>query len=237
MRRCLLVFLLSAPLAGFAHDLWLEKDTSQAAGGYVLFQGHRYSGHAGGAVVPYDPAAVKAATCLETHGAARPLALGKVYPVRLGERLGDCAAVLVSFSTGYWTKTAWETKNVPKTGVAGVMKSWLSEETVKRIDRWVPAAAQPLGAGLEITPVGDPLKLAPDDKLVVLVTENKKPRAGVPVAYQGNTRGVSGEDGRIAIRIRQGGVQIISASIEAPLNDGRADSVIRATELQFELGK
>jgi nickel transport protein len=158
----------------------------------------------------------------------------KTHPVKL---TGDCVAVLVSFSTGYWTKTAWETKNAPKTGISGVMGSWLSEDSVKRIDRWTPASTQSIGNGLEITPVSDPFKVAVGDKLVVLVTENKKPQAGVPVAYQGDVRGATANDGKIAIRIRHGGVQLISASIEVPLNDGKADAVIRATALQFELPK
>jgi nickel transport protein len=94
-----------------------------------------------------------------------------------------------------------------------------------------------MGTGLEITPTVDPFKVAIDDKLTVLVTENRKPKSGVPVAYQGETRGATGEDGRIAIRIRTGGMQLVSASIEVPLSDGKADTVIRATALQFELPK
>lgn len=227
-RAPLLLFVLALPAA--AHDLWLEKDSA----GYVLYQGHRHSAHAGAEVVAYEPGAVKGATCLDVGGGTKSLVSGKSHPVKL---TGDCAALLVSFSTGYWTKTAWETKNAPRTGVAGVMKSWLSEDAVKRIDRWTPTVAQPLGTGLEISPVTDPFKLAIDDKLTVLVTENGKPKSGVPVAYQGDTRGVTGADGKIAIRIRQGGMQLISASIEAPLSDGNADTVIRATALQFEVRK
>ncbi len=227
-RSAFLLSVLTLPAA--AHDLWLEKE----APGYVLYQGHRHSSHAGAEIVPYEPSAVKSATCLDAGGGTKPLVFGKSHPVKL---TGDCAALLVSFSTGYWTKTAWETKNAPKAGTAGVIKSWLSEDAVKRIDRWTPGGAQPIGKGLEITPTTDPFKVALDDKLIVLVTENKKPKSGVPVAYQGDTRGASGDDGRISIRIRHGGTQLISASVETPLSDGKADSVIRATALQFELPK
>jgi nickel transport protein len=227
-RTVLLVVVLALPAA--AHDLWLEKDSA----GYALYQGHRHSSHAGAEVVPYEPGAVKGAICLDASGGAKPLVLDKSHPVRL---TGDCAALLVSFSTGYWTKTAWETRNAPKTNVAAVIKSWLSEDALKRIDRWAPAVAQPVDTGLEITPTTDPFKLTIDDKLTVLVTENRKPKSGVPVAYQGDTRGTTGDDGRIAIRIRHGGMQLISASVETPLSDGKADTVIRATALQFELPK
>jgi nickel transport protein len=227
-RTAFLLAVIALPAA--AHDLWLEKE----APGYALYQGHRHSAHAGAEIVPYDPVAVRSATCLDPAGGTKALVAGKSHPVKLA---ADCSAVLVSFSTGYWTKTAWETKNTPKTGIAGVIKSWLSEDAIKRIDRWSPAVAQPLGPGLEITPTTDPFKVAIDEKLVVLVTENKKPKSGVPVAYQGDTRGVTGDDGRIAIRIRHGGMQLISASVEAPLSGSQADAVIRATALQFDLPK
>ena len=228
MRELTFVVLMLSAVSAPAHDLWLDK----GSGGYALFQGHRHSTHAGAERVPYEPGAVKAAVCLGPDGTSTPVTPGTRYPVSF---TGDCAALLVSFSTGYWTKTAWETRNAPKTGVSGVIKSWLSEESVKRIDRWSQATAQPIGTGLEITPASDPFKVAVGDKLIVLVTENKAPVAGIPVAYQGDIRGVTGSDGRIAIRLRESGVQLISASTEVPLDDGKADTTIRATAVQFEL--
>lgn len=218
--------LLSMP--ALAHDLWLEKEGST----YALYQGHRYSAHAGAEIVAYDAGAVKSAICVDAAGKARPLAPGKAYPVKFS---GDCATLLSSFSTGYWTKTAWETKNLPKTGIAGVVKSWYSQESLKYVDRWSEASSRPVGSGLEITPTSNPLVLKAGDKLVVLVTDAGKPVAGVPVAYAGDTRGASGADGQVAIRLRQGGVQLIEASLETPLADGRADSAIRTASLQFEI--
>jgi nickel transport protein len=228
MHRLLAPLLLVWPLAGSAHDLWLEKED----GGYTLFQGHRHSAHAGAEIVPYQAAAVKSAVCLDQDGQSKRLIPGKSYPVKFS---AECTAILVSFSTGYWTKTTWETRNAPKTGLTGVLKSWLSEESVKRVERASPTTDQPIGSGLEITPVGNPFKVAVGGKLVVQITDNKKPMAGVPVAYQGDARGLTGPDGKIAIRLRQAGVQLISASLDVPLDDGKADSAIRTSTLQFEL--
>lgn len=220
--------LLLCAMPARAHDLWLEKDSS----GYLLYQGHRYSAHTGAELVNYDPAFAKSAVCVDDRGTARSPALVKSFPVRIE---ANCAALFVSFSSGYWSKTAWDTRNVPKNQASGVVDSWLSEESVKRIDRWAPAATQPLTDGLELTLRTDPTRLKPGDKLTVLVTEHKLPRAGVPVAYGGDTRGASGEDGKVAIRLRHGGMQLIEASLETRLADGKADTLIRATTLQFEL--
>jgi len=224
-RYTLMMLLPAWPAA--AHDLWLEKE----GGGHVLQQGHRSGAHAGAERVPYAPDFVKQAQCFDERGKTRPLAVA-AYPTKFA---GDCAALFVAASSGYWTKTAWETKNAPKTGISGAMKSWRSEDSVKRLNRWSAALAQPLTPGLEITPMEDPFSLGVDDKLRVRVTLAGRLRAGVPVAYDGATRGATGEDGTLVLKIRHGGLQMIAASLETPLDDGKADTLVRATALNFEL--
>lgn len=229
MKFTLLVLLFWLPaVPAAAHDLWLEKE----GGGYVLQQGHRTGVHAGAERVPYAADFVQKALCADAQGRTKPLVVAAGYPARI---VGDCAALFVSASSGYWTKTAWETKNAPKTGTAGVMKSWRSADSVKRLDRWSAALAQPLSPGLEITPVDDPFRLGVDDKIAVRVTLGGKPRANVPVAYDGATRGATGEDGTVVLKIRHGGLQMIAASIETPLEDGKADTLVQAITLNFEL--
>ena len=229
MKFIRLVLLLCLPaLPAAAHDLWLEKEGS----GHVLLQGHRSGAHAGAERVPYAAGFVQQALCADAQGKMKPLAVAAGHPAKLS---GDCAALFVAASSGYWTKTAWETRNAPKAGIAGVLKSWRVEDSVKRLNRWSAALARPLTAGLEITPVDDPFRLGVDDKLAVRVTLGGKPRAGVPVAYDGATRGATGDDGTVVLRIRHGGLQMIAASLESPLEDGQADTLIRATTLNFEL--
>lgn len=215
-------------LAAPAHDLWLAREQN----GFVLYQGHRHSAHQGQEIVPYPATAVSGAICLDGKGSLTPVRYGSVHPVRVD---ADCVVVLVAMSSGYWTKTAWETRNVPKTGISGVLRSWLAEETVKRVERWIPAAAMPMSPRLEITPLVDPWSLTPGDKLRLRVSFAGQPVAGVPVAYDGEVRGTTGDDGSIALRLRHPGMQMISASVELPLADGKTDRLIRASALNFEL--
>jgi len=230
------ILLLAPVLPVAAHDLWLEQE----AGGYMLQQGHRTGAHAGAERVPYAADFVKQALCFDERGQSRPLAVATAYPAKLD---GECAALFVAASSGYWTKTAWETKNAPKNGIPGVLKSWRSEDSVKRLNRWSAALAQPLTQGLEITPVADPFRSGVDDKIAVRVTLAGKPRANVPVAYDGATRGATNDDGTVVLKIRHGGLQMIAASLETPLDDdrrkspwdGRADTLVRAATLNFEL--
>ena len=230
MRSIILIVLaFCAPLA-LAHDLWLEKTGRH----WTLYQGHRHSAHAGAETLAYGMNFVTAGKCLDERGGARPLAVAGTAPWTAS---GDCAALLVEVSSGYWSKTPWETKNVPKAEAPGALKSWLSKESVKLLARWSGAFAQPLGEGLEIVPTTDPFALKPGDKLVVRVLRGGKPLVGVPVAYHGAPRGETDPDGRIAIRLRHAGVQLISTSAESPLMDGKADLEIAAATLQFELPK
>ena len=55
------------------------------------------------------------------------------------------------------------------------------------------------------------------------------------VAYDGEPRGATDGEGRINLRVRHGGLQQVSASIETPLNDGKADTLIRGATLNFML--
>lgn len=219
----LLLCLLGAAPA-LAHDLWLE--TEQEA--LVLYQGHRHSSHAGSDLEPYDPALLQSARCL----AAPARILSRAYPLRFS---GDCPRLQLNLSSGYWTKTPWETRNAPKTGLSGVLKSWRSEERLTRLGRWDKEAAQLLGEGLEILPATDPFSLKPGEKLLLRVFDNGKPAAGVAVAYGDTPRGSTGPDGSINLRLRHGGLQLISASRETPLVDGKADVLLRTSTLQFEL--
>lgn len=211
-----------------AHDLWLEK----ADGGWTLYQGHRHSTHAGAEIVPYAAGFVAAAVCLDTDARPRPLVVLAAAP---WTAKGECAALRLDASSGYWSKTPWETLNVPKNAAPGVLKSWRALESLLLVERWSGALAKPAGAGLELLPTADPFAVRPGGKLVVRVTQDGRPLANAPVAYHGETRGATDADGRIAIRLRHAGVQLISASVETRLDDGRADREIRAATLQFFL--
>lgn len=226
--RSLPLMLLFAVLPAQAHDLWLEKSGRH----FTLYQGHRHSAHAGAETLDYGKTFVTSATCLDARGGRRPLAVAGTSPWTAS---GNCAALLLEISSGYWSKTPWETKNAPKTEVPGAIRSWRAQESLKRLEGWTTPLAQPLGEGLEIVPAANPFVLRPGDKLVVRVFLDGKPQVNVPVAYHGETRGETDPDGRSAIRLRHGGVQLISASIERPLRNGKADTEVLAATLQFDL--
>lgn len=228
-RTAVFAAVLSCTCVGaLAHDYRLERDGDS----YVLQQGHLYSAHSGEDNVAYDPAIVQSAHCLDDNGKIAALPRAQAYPFRVRS---NCAAVAIQTVSGYWSQTLTGTVNKPKTAVTGALRSWLSQESIKRMDRWLPAAAAPLTDGLELVTTNDPFALKAGDKIRVQVFWRGQPRAGATVAYDGAPRGVSDADGKVNVRVRRGGTQVLSAGFEEPLKDPRADKVARNTLLQFQL--
>lgn len=222
------VLLLSAP--SNAHDYWYEFDGPD----YVLYRGHHLIKHEGDAIVPYDPAIIQNAYCATPNGVVHTIDPPFNYPTRIA---GPCSAVTVEMDTGYWSETWTTTHNQSKDQIADPVVSWQAFESTKLLSAWTDiSSTKPLSNGLEILLEKNPFGLREGQKLRLLVVLEGKPREGVTVAYDGKPRGVTGQDGRINIRVRHGGIQVLTGSLkEPPLDPKKADKLIRATALFFEL--
>lgn len=224
-RLSLLALLCGLSSGIAAHEYWVDRDGAE----FVLQQGHKTGAHGGAASVAYDPAIVTRIECRDGNGKERTLT-PRGAPVRID---GNCATVNIYLDSGYWTKTPYDTLNKPKTEVKGALQSWRSLETVTRLERWSPGLAGL--AGLSLSLATDPAQLKPDGKFIVVASLDGVPRADIPVAYDGTARGVTDAEGRIRLRVRHAGLQQVSASLETPLNDGKADTLIRGATLNFVL--
>lgn len=226
-RILLLACLMAAP--ALAHDLWIERDGLTQ----ILIYGHERSGHEGVKTLEYPPERVLEARCFDDGGRDTGAAWRRSYPAQLQ---GDCALSWFLTSSGYWSKTPYGTRNLPRTEAGGaVLASWLSVESVKRLDAWGEPLARPLTRELEIVTLANPLGLKVGDKLRLAVYRDGCPAEGVTVAYFGHPRGVTGADGQVNIRLREPGYQLIQASLDLPLTDGKADKAVHATALVFEV--
>jgi nickel transport protein len=230
MKAFFVILGLGLAVAAQAHDLWLEQEQGHLS----LCYGHSRSEHKGAEFIDYPAEWVREALCVDEMGKPLAVEAGKGSPFRMK---GECAATYVLTSSGYWTKTPYGTKNVPKSEAQMVIKSWLSYENVKRIDRWGAALAGPLTEDLEIIPLENPLVLEPGNKLRLLVTYQREPAESVVVTYDGKPRGQTGADGRINIRVRHWGFQLIQASVSRPDPSGKADEIIHTANLNLDLAE
>ena len=228
MKGFLAALLIALAGEAAAHDLWLERED----GGFALHYGHKYSDHGGASFVEYQAGWVREALCFDATGAAIPFQAEMAHPYRIR---GECAAAHVALSSGYWTKTPYGTENVPKDEARMPLESWLSHDSVKRIDHWTEALGKPLASGLELTPLEDPLGLRKGEKLRLRVSFDGRPTRDAIVAYEGKPRGQPGTDGEINIRIRHGGFQVIQATLTRPIASEKADQVIHSANLNFEI--
>ncbi len=213
-----------------AHDYWYELDGQD----YVLYRGHHHIKHEGEEIVPYDPKIVKNIYCASQDGGVHTIAPPTQYPARIP---GPCAVLTVEVDSGYWSQTWTAEVNQSKDLVSDAVFSWRAIESTKLLNSWEhDHVGHPLSQGLEFVLERNPFVLQNGEKLRLRVTQSGKPREGVTVAYDGKPRGVTGKDGRINIRIRHGGLQIITGSIdEPPFDKNKAEKLVRATALFFEL--
>lgn len=211
-----------------AHDYWLEKEGED----YLLYNGHYVSQHKGDAIVPYDPSIIKQINCANQTGEILHTEFSRTYPIRIH---GPCACILIEAETGIWSKSLAGITNQSQEEIASSLRSWQSIEGLKWLEVWSESLSQPISPGLELVSTNDPFKLKPGDKVRLLVTWREKPRPGVTVAYGGDPRGVTDKDGRINIRIRHGGIQVITASMDEPSVDGTSDKTVHSTSLIFIL--
>ncbi len=225
--RLFLVFSLSLVINSslFSHDLWIQKEGQL----WVLYYGHLFGQRDGSSVMEYDPESVRRILC--RNGSA----VESAVPVRSGSRVASqesCDTIIFFMEGGYYTKTPHGVVRKPKSELSYPIKSWISHESVKRIVS-EKSSRTPVGQGLEITPLKEVTRARPGDKIPFLVTENGSPVQGLPVSINGKVRGSTDSSGRINLRLRKSGDQIVQTAKTVPLHRSDADEEIFSSTLHF----
>ncbi|MCP4547356.1 MAG: DUF4198 domain-containing protein [bacterium] len=223
-----LIFIVNTPLPVAAHDLRLES----VEGGHLLCYGHPDGHDHHQATDGYAPDTVLKILAFDALACSVAIESSDSSPIEIR---GDAAALCILTSTGAWCKTPFGTRNLPADEIADELSSWLSIESVKRLNIWTEPLASPLTQWLELTPLNDPFVCRPGDKLRLLVTYLGQPVEGATVSCDGRPRGLSDGNGRINIRLRHTGPQIIQAGLTLPLDSPRADETRHTANLNLEL--
>jgi uncharacterized GH25 family protein len=218
---------LVAPSAGRAHDFWVER----AGAGFVIRHGHR-----GGETLAIEAAKVKAIRCGDGARPAKDVLTTASYSPDGVRFSAACAVVSVFHDGGSWSLTPDGERNLPRSKVENVVRSWASRQYAKWVDAKSPGAGAVQGDELEIVPVTDLAKARGGDKVTVRVLSAAHPVPGAVVAIAHRPLGETDSKGEIRLRLRPG-IESISTAIRRPDATPEADVDVIEASLTFEVRK
>ncbi|MBC7962545.1 MAG: DUF4198 domain-containing protein, partial [Steroidobacteraceae bacterium] len=211
-----------------AHDYWIEKKGS----GYAAVYGHRDQR------LEYNPASLKKVTVYNAAG--KPLDFKKEIQSKaiMIHPAGSACLILADLESGYWSKTIYGLKNLPKRKASRPIESYRAYHYSKSIISGGEAALKPIeGLKLDIIPTKNPLEMKAGDNLQLKVLFEGKPYAGVSLEGDHDKVGLTDKDGLIRVNLKKGR-QIYTVERRDPLkNDPDADFISTTTTLTFEVNR
>ena len=222
-----LAALLAASVAS-AHDYWIEKKGE----GYAIVYGH------GDQRMEYDPANVKKVTVYDAAG--KPVEFRKEDQAKalVIKPAGPASVIVADLDSGYWSKTIYGWKNLPKRKASRVVESVRSYHYSKSVVAWGDAAGRPVeGMRLDLIPQKNPFGLRAGEALPVKVLYGGKPLGGVDVMGDHEKLAATDKEGIAKVPLKRGR-QLITVEQKEPLiGDPDADTISVTTTLTFEVTK
>lgn len=214
--------------AASAHDYWIEI----RGDGYAAVYGHRDQR------LEYDPASLKKVTVYNSAG--KPLDFKKEVQSKaiIIRPSGNACLILADLESGYWSRTIYGLKNLPKRKATRPIESFRAYHFSKSIVSSGEAALKPIeGLKLDIIPLKQPLDKKAGDSLQLKVLLEGKPYAGASMEGDHDKLGTTDKDGLIKVKLKNGR-QLFTVERRDPLkNDPDADFISTTTTLTFEVAK
>ena len=227
------VLLLAATMimgvsAASAHDYWIEKKGD----GYAAVYGH------GDTRLDYDPASLKKVTVYNAAGKTLDFKKEVQSKAIIIRPVGSACLILADLESGYWSRTIYGLKNLPKRKATRPLESFKSYHYSKSIISSGEAAVKPVdGLKLDIIPLKNPLDLKAGDSLQLKVLWEGNPLAGTTLEGDHQKSGVTDKEGLVKVTLKKGR-QIYTVEKRDPLKgDPDADFIDTTTTLTFEVAK
>ena len=213
----------------FAHDFWMDR----SGPGFLLVFGH------GDQREEFDSSKVKTVKAFGPEGReieVRREMKGKGLFLQPLERP---SWIYAEIDNGYWSKTIYGWKNLPKRKASRVVEAIHSFYYSKALMTWSDDLHSPAsGAQLDIVLLKNPFGMKAGDSLPIKVLLRGKPVAGVEV--EGRDHDIvstTDKDGMARVRMTAGH-QLISVDVKEPIKDDPdADYMTFTATLTFEAGK
>ena len=212
-----------------AHDFWIDRSGQ----GFLLVFGH------GDQKMEFDPSKVKAVKAFGPGGGEVEIRREKRGQGLFLQPLEPPSWIFAEIDNGYWSKTIYGWRNLPKRKASRVVEATHSFYYSKALLTWSDALNRPLiNAPLDIVLLKNPFELKVGDSVPIKVFYRGKPIAGVEV--EGRDHDIvstTDKDGMARVRLIRGH-QLISLSHKEPVpNDPDADYLSFTATLSFEVGK
>ncbi len=215
--------------AVFAHDFRIERSGKD----FLLIFGH------GVKAEDFDASKVKSVKAFTPDGREIEVRRERKGKGLLLQPVEPSSWVFAEIDDGYWSKTIYGWKNLPKRKASRVVEANRSFYYSKALMSWSDALQSPLSAAqLDIVLLRNPYELKAGDSLPIRVFYSGKAIAGVEVEGRAHKIiSTTDKDGTARVRLTRG-QQLISASYKESLKDDPdADSLICTATLTFEVGK
>ena len=224
-----LLFILVPEVS--AHDFWIDRKGKD----FLLVYGH------GKERMEFDYSEVKAVKAFGPGGGEIEVRMEKKGKGKglLLQPVESPSWIFAEIDNGYWSKTIYGWKNLPKRKASRVVEANHSFYYSKALMSWNNALQNPVSsAQLDIVLLKNPYELKAGDSLPIKVFYQGKPVGGVEV--EGRDHAIistTDKDGIAGIRLTRG-QQLISASHKEPLKDDPdADYLTCTATLTFEVEK
>jgi nickel transport protein len=212
-----------------AHDFWIDQKGKE----FLLIYGH------GTQREDFDFSKVKMVKAFGPGGGEIEVRREKKEKALLLQPVEPPSWIFVEIDNGYWSKTIYGWKNLPKRKASRVVEANRSLFYSKALMTWTDALQSPISiAQLDVVFLKNPFELKPGDQLPIKVFYSGKPIAGVEVEGRDHeVVSTTDKEGMARIRISKGR-QLISVSHKEPIRDDPdADYLSLTATLTFEVGK
>jgi cobalt/nickel transport system permease protein len=223
-----LALLLGASWAT-AHDFWIEKKGTQ----YVVVFGH------GSQREDFDFSKIKTIKAYDLHG--KPMAItkedqGKLFLLKPAH---PPSIIAVEIDNGYWSKTIYGWKNLPKRQASRVVETIRSFYYSKALVSWNEIAQQASpDAIIDIIPLKSPLTLGKGESFPLKVLYLGKPLKGAEIETgDHDKKAVTDGEGIASIRVLLGHQVVSATKKEKITNDPDADFITITSTLTFEVAR
>jgi len=210
-----------------AHDFWIERRGKE----FVVIFGH------GDHREEFDSSKVKTVTAFGPGGGEIEVRREKKGKGLLLQPVEPPSWIFVEIDNGYWSKTIYGWRNLPKRKASRVVEAIRSFYYSKALMAWNDALQSPKSsAQLDIVLLKNPYELKAGDSLLIKVFYRGKPIAGLEVEGRHHEMiSTTDKDGIARVRMIRGN-QLISVSHKEPLKDDPdADYLSLTATLTFEV--